>query len=64
MEYVKQHLTALEREVLDELISLAGVGCFKDVTCLNERQVEVVKNLKKKGYVMLLKHKFMVLLTP
>jgi hypothetical protein len=62
MKYVKPELTSEELEVLEELIKIASIGCLKEITLLNARQSEIGKVLQKKGYVRLMKQKFMVLM--
>jgi len=59
---MKPELTSEQLEVLQQLIKLANVGCMKEIACLNKRQTEVIQDLKKNGYVMLTKKKFMVLM--
>lgn len=64
MEYIKPELTSEQLKVLVELIKLAGVGCLKEISCLNEHQSMIIRDLKKKGYVTTMKQKFMVLMSP
>jgi hypothetical protein len=59
---MKPELTSEQLEILQQLIKLANVGCMREITCLNERQIKVTQDLKKSGYVMMTKKKFMVLM--
>jgi hypothetical protein len=64
MKYTKPELTLEQLGVLEELIKLAGIGCLKEISCLNEHQNTVIRDLKKIGYVTTMKQKFMVLMSP
>jgi hypothetical protein len=66
MKFVKPELTAEQLKVLKELISLAGIGCLKELALLNQYQSAVVQDLQKIGCVGVFKRKgkFMVLMSP
>ncbi len=64
MKYIKPELTPEQLEVLNELIALAGIGCPKDASYLNDHQKAIIQDLKRKGYVSKMKREFMVLMLP
>ena len=64
MKYIKPELTSEQLQVLEELIKLAGIGCLKEISCLNEHQITAIRDLQKIGYVTTMKQKFMVLMSP
>ena len=66
MKYQKPELSSEQLEVMQELIKLAGIGCLKETSCLNQHQSAVIQDLKKKRYVTVFKSKgkFMVLMSP
>lgn len=65
MSYVKPPLSPEEKEVVEELLKLSGGMAFKkELSFLNSRQSALIQNLKAKGYVVLSKKHFTVLLPP
>jgi hypothetical protein len=61
--FVKPALLTDERQIYAELLQIAGgMGCPTELSLLNEQQREVIQRLSKKGYVTLMKKRFMVVL--
>ncbi|GEM_PF-1362204 len=61
--YIKPALLTDERQIHSELLQIAGgMGCPTELALLNEQQKEVIQRLSKKGYVTLMKKRFMVVL--
>jgi hypothetical protein len=62
---MKPLLSNEERDTLEELLKLAGgMACRTPVSRLKDKQADVVKTLARKGYVMLTKQNFWVILAP
>ena len=62
---IKAPLSEIERQTWEELFKLAGgMACKTPVSLLSEQQAEVIRRLAKKGYVMLSKRNFLVVLPP
>jgi hypothetical protein len=65
MGYVKPSLSAEEDKVLHELLQVSGgMCCKKPISCLDDNQTAVMRALKEKGYVMVTKRNFWVILPP
>jgi hypothetical protein len=65
MKNAKPPLSTEEKQILTELLEISdGMGRMKEFSFLNSRQMGVIQNLKKKGYVMITKLSFMVILPP
>ena len=64
MKFVKPSLSSVQLEVLQEIINLAGIGCIKEMSLLNDRQTTVIKELQDLGYARVYKRRqrFMVLM--
>jgi hypothetical protein len=64
-EFRKEPLTLKEKEIVDELVILAGgMGCMKERALLNDEQRVAIEDLGRKRYVALTKKKFIVILPP
>ena len=62
---IKAALSEIERQTWEELFKLAGgMACTTPVSLLSEQQAVVIRGLAKKGYVMLTKRNFLVVLPP
>ena len=62
---MKPPLSDEERQTVEELLKLAGgMACKAPVSRLKEPQAEVIQRLARKGYVMLTKRNFWVILPP
>lgn len=62
---IKMPLTVGENRILKEITAIAGgVGLMGELSKLNEEQTDNIHGLKQKGYVVITKSHFVVVLPP